>query len=74
MSSIAACSASRSATTGSVVLNMARQIGSALGVGLLVATTSAISGVGGYDRAWIIQIAAGLVAAATLLALRCDTH
>jgi MFS family permease len=60
------------ATTGSAVLNMSRQVGSALGVALLVATTTAISGVAGYDRAWAIQLAAGLVAAASLLALRRD--
>jgi len=62
------------ATTGSAVLNMSRQIGSALGVALLVATTAAAAGVSGYDRAWVIQLAAGLTAAASLLALRHDSN
>jgi hypothetical protein len=59
------------ATTGSAVLNMSRQVGGALGVALLVALTAG-SNVTGYDRAWILQTAAGALAATSLLVLRKD--
>jgi EmrB/QacA subfamily drug resistance transporter len=60
------------ATTGSAVLNMSRQVGSALGVALLVALTSTGDQVGGFDHAWWVQTGAGLLAAASLLLLRHD--
>jgi EmrB/QacA subfamily drug resistance transporter len=59
------------ATTGSAVLNMSRQVGSALGVALLVALTAA-HGVVGYEHAWILQTGAGVLAATSLLLLRRD--
>jgi EmrB/QacA subfamily drug resistance transporter len=61
------------ATTGSAVLNMSRQIGSALGVALLVALT-AHNTLGGFQHAWWLQTAAGVTAAASLTALRRDPH
>ncbi|MFJ8613695.1 MFS transporter [Streptomyces sp. NPDC093675] len=57
------------ATTGSAVLNMSRQIGSAVGVALLVALT-ATPATATFDHAWWVQAGAGLAAAATLLAFR----
>ncbi|MFJ8028373.1 MFS transporter [Streptomyces sp. NPDC096311] len=57
------------ATTGSAVLNMSRQIGSAVGVALLVALTPQATTTG-FDRAWSVQAGAGIAAAAALLALR----
>ena len=56
------------ATTGSAVLNMSRQIGSAIGVALLVALTARPT-VTGFDHAWAVQAAPALPRAA-LLALR----
>jgi EmrB/QacA subfamily drug resistance transporter len=61
------------ATTGSAVLNMSRQIGSAIGVALLVALTmggAAASGVSGFDHAWFVQAGTGVLAAATVVLLR----
>jgi EmrB/QacA subfamily drug resistance transporter len=55
------------ATTGSAVLNMSRQIGSAVGVALLIALTSGGDPVSGYDHAWILQAAVGVLAALSLL-------
>jgi hypothetical protein len=57
------------ATTGSAVLNMSRQIGSAVGVALLVALTPQATTTG-FDDAWAVQAGAGIAAAAALLALR----
>ncbi|MFD9659921.1 MFS transporter [Streptomyces mirabilis] len=57
------------ATTGSAVLNMSRQIGSAVGVALLVALTPQATTTG-FDHAWSVQAGAGIAAAAALLALR----
>lgn len=62
------------ATTGSAVLNMSRQVGSAIGVAVLVALTTTATSVTGFQHAWAVQVAAGLVAAGTLLALRHDTR
>jgi len=58
------------ATTGSAVLNMTRQIGSALGVALLVALTATSGGTAGFKHAWAVQAGAGAAAAASLLLLR----
>jgi quinol monooxygenase YgiN len=58
------------ATTGSAVLNMSRQVGSAVGVALLVALTATANSVSGFDDAWWAQAAAGLLAATVLLLLR----
>lgn len=60
------------ATTGSAVLNMSRQVGSALGVALLVALTAGGHGVSGFDHAWWVQVGAGLLAASSLFMLRHD--
>ncbi|MEU5646959.1 MFS transporter [Streptomyces milbemycinicus] len=57
------------ATTGSAVLNMSRQIGSAVGVALLVALTPHATTTG-FDHAWWVQAGAGIAAATALLALR----
>jgi hypothetical protein len=63
------------ATTGSAVLNVARQIGSAIGVAVLIAlTATAADPVAGFDRAWAVQagvgVGASLVLAARPLLLR----
>lgn len=58
------------ATTGSAVLNMSRQIGSALGVALLVALTTMNESAMGFKHAWAVQAGAGAVAADSLLLLR----
>ena len=58
------------AATGSAVLNMSRQIGSAIGVAVLIALTAAGDGADGFLRAWWVQAATGLLAAATLVSLR----
>jgi hypothetical protein len=58
------------ATTGSAVLNMGRQVGSALGVALLVALTAKSESVSGFDHAWAVQAGAGGAAAASLFFLR----
>jgi len=57
------------ATTGSAVLNMSRQVGTAIGVAVLVAVTAAAPAVSGFDIAWWIQLGAGLAAATTLAVL-----
>jgi MFS family permease len=58
------------ATTGSAALNMTRQVGSALGVALLVALTAMSNGTAGFRHAWAVQAGAGVAAAASLLLLR----
>jgi EmrB/QacA subfamily drug resistance transporter len=58
------------ATTGSAVLNMSRQVGSALGVALLVALTAMNQSPAGFRHAWVLQAGTGAAAAATLLFLR----
>lgn len=57
------------ATTGSAVLNMSRQIGSAVGVAVLVALTPHAT-LTGFDHAWSVQAGAGLAAGIALLAFR----
>ncbi len=53
------------ATTGSAVLNMARQVGSAVGVAVVVVAvgTGARPTLAGYHHAWIAEAIAGLLAA-----------
>jgi EmrB/QacA subfamily drug resistance transporter len=58
------------ATTGSAVLNMSRQVGSAVGVALLIALTAMNNQVTGFNVAWWVQVGAALAAAATTLLLR----
>ncbi|MFJ9779178.1 MFS transporter [Amycolatopsis sp. NPDC101161] len=58
------------ATTGSAVLNMSRQIGSAIGVALLVALIAGAPATRTFDRAWAVQLATGLLAAVTLFLFR----
>ena len=59
------------ATTGSAVLNMARQVGSAVGVALLVAllATPHPDSLALFHRGWIVEIAAGVAAAVTIAVL-----
>jgi EmrB/QacA subfamily drug resistance transporter len=54
------------ATTGSAVLNMSRQVGSAIGVAVLIALTATSDPLHGYQHAWEVQIGVGLIAAAVL--------
>jgi EmrB/QacA subfamily drug resistance transporter len=57
------------ATTGSAVLNMSRQIGSAIGVAVLIALTAmAVDPLAGFHRAWAVQVGVALVAACVLVA------
>ena len=58
------------AATGSAVLNMSRQIGSAIGVAVLIALTAAGAGADGFLRAWWVQAGSGLLAVATLVTIR----
>ncbi|WP_329550479.1 hypothetical protein [Streptomyces sp. NBC_00696] len=57
------------ATTGSAVLNMSRQTGSAVGVAVLVALTPHAA-ITGFGHAWSVQDGAGLAAAGALIVLR----
>jgi MFS family permease len=51
------------ATTGSAVLNMARQVGSAVGVAVVVVVVgSGGAGLAGYHRAWAAEAIAGVLA------------
>jgi hypothetical protein len=61
------------ATTGSAVLNMSRQIGSAIGVAVLVALIASAPSTRTFDHAWAVQLALGLLAAASLLLPRRNT-
>ena len=58
------------ATTGSAVLNMSRQIGTAAGIAILIAATAVTNNTAAFDIAWWVQLGAGLAAAATILILR----
>jgi MFS family permease len=58
------------AATGSAVLNMSRQVGSAIGVAVLIALTAAGAGTAGFDHSWWVMAGSGLFAAGTLLTLR----
>jgi MFS family permease len=57
------------ATTGSAVLNMSRQIGSAVGVALLVAllATNAPHELSEFRRGWVLMAAGGWAALVTIL-------
>jgi integral membrane sensor domain MASE1 len=55
------------ATTGTAVVNMSSQVGSAIGVAVLVALTTTRQTTAGYHHAWIVQAAIGVAAATTLL-------
>jgi EmrB/QacA subfamily drug resistance transporter len=55
------------ATTGTAVVNMSRQVGTAIGVGVLVALTAGAAPSAGYPRAWTMQAVTGVVAAVVLL-------
>jgi EmrB/QacA subfamily drug resistance transporter len=56
------------ATTGSAVINMCRQVGTAVGVAVLVALTATATPAIGYPRAWIMQAFTGVVSGVILLA------
>jgi EmrB/QacA subfamily drug resistance transporter len=60
------------ATTGSAVLTMARQVGSAIGVAVLVAllATSHPHALALFHRGWILEAGAALAAAAAIAVLR----
>jgi EmrB/QacA subfamily drug resistance transporter len=60
------------ATTGSAVLNMTRQLGSAVGVALLVVLLASPQPheLGLFHRGWILEIVAAVAAAAVLAGLR----
>jgi hypothetical protein len=60
------------ATTGSAVLTMARQIGSAIGVAVLVAllATSHPHSLAVFHRGWLLQAGAALAAAAAIAIMR----
>jgi EmrB/QacA subfamily drug resistance transporter len=65
----AATLAAARATTGSAVLNMARQVGSAVGVAVLVALIASQhpDRLGLFDRGWALQFGAATAAAAVVL-------
>jgi EmrB/QacA subfamily drug resistance transporter len=60
------------ATTGSAVLNMARQVGSALGVAIVVAIYASPSphALAAFRRGWVLGIIALLIASAASLVVR----
>jgi EmrB/QacA subfamily drug resistance transporter len=60
------------ATTGSAVLNMSRQVGSAVGVALLVALLASGNphSIHAFERGWFAEVAAGLLAAVAIVSLR----
>jgi hypothetical protein len=57
------------ATTGSAVLNMTRQVGSAVGVAVLVAAlaTGTPHELTQFRRGWLVMIVSGLAALAAVL-------
>ena len=60
------------ATTGSAVLNMARQVGSALGVAIVVALYASPSphAMAAFHRGWVLGVIAALLASAASLVVR----
>jgi hypothetical protein len=55
------------ATTGTAVINMSRQVGTAIGVAILVALTAGAAPAIGYPRAWTMQAVTGILVALILL-------
>src|SRR6202012_2689167 len=55
------------ATTGNSGVKMRRQVGTALGVGVLVPLTTGVVPTLGYRRAWVMQALTGVLAALILL-------
>ena len=55
------------ATTGTAVVNMSRQVGTAIGVSALVALTAGVAPSLGYPRAWTMQAVTDILAALILL-------
>ncbi|WP_427019122.1 hypothetical protein ACQCSX_14595 [Pseudarthrobacter sp. P1] len=55
--------------TGTGILNMSRQIGGAIGIALLVATTGTSADAASYQPAWILMGTAGLLGAVAAVVL-----
>jgi EmrB/QacA subfamily drug resistance transporter len=62
------------AATGSAVLNMSRQVGSALGVAVFVVVVSSQSphSLGAFQRGWVFMVVAAVAASVVSLAVRPD--
>ncbi|WP_372787764.1 MFS transporter [Paraconexibacter sp.] len=55
--------------TGAAVLGMGRQVGTALGVAILVPVLGVPTGAGSFDGVWLVMVLGALAAAASFLAI-----